>query len=74
MGVNSTLILEYRSVGFNNGQVFIHTNREAISVYYGPAAKAIYDALKRFVQDRREGSGEWYEQPTSSGIQWREKL
>jgi hypothetical protein len=74
MGMQSALILEYRSSGFNNGQVYIHTGRDDVLVYYGPAAKTIYEALKQFGQERHEGSGNWYEQQTSSGLQWRERL
>jgi hypothetical protein len=74
MGIQSALILEYRSSGYNNGQVFIHAGRDTVQVYYGPAAKTIYEALKQFAQERHSGSGNWYEQPTSSGLQWREKL
>jgi hypothetical protein len=71
---NSSLILEYRSSGFNNGQVFIHAGHNAVLIYYGPAAQAIYDALKDFARDRHSGSGDWYEQPTGSGLQWRERI
>ena len=74
MRVNSQLILEYRSSGCNNGQVFIHMQREAVQIYYGPAAQRLYESLKRFVQNRRVGSGEFYEHATSGGKQWRERL
>ena len=60
MGVNSALVLEFRSVGHNNGQVFIHAGREDVMIYYGPAAKPIYENLKRFAEERRIGSGEFY--------------
>ena len=43
-------------------------------IYYGPAAKPIYENLKRFAEERRIGSGEFYEQMTSSGLQWRERI
>lgn len=74
MGVNSRLLLEFRSSGYNNGQVFLHLGSEAINIYYGPAAQTIYEALKRFAQQQRNGSGDFYEQKTSAGAQWREKL
>lgn len=73
MGVNSSLLLELRSTGFANGQVFLHTGANSVSIYHGPAAKAVYDAMKRFLGQHKDGFGEFYEQQTSSGMQLRER-
>ncbi len=75
MGVNSTLILEYRSSGFGNGNVFLHGKYgKCTDIYYGPAARTIYDALKDWCPQRGRGSGEYYEQDISNGKQYRERV
>jgi hypothetical protein len=73
MGHASRIILQYVNHGYDKGQVHVHIGNRDILVHSGASAKAVYDDLKDFVVQCRESSGEFYEQKTTSGFQWREK-
>lgn len=73
MGVQSRILLQYQNHGFNNGQVSVELGSKSVLIYHGPAGKAIYEALKQFIEQCREGSGDFFEQSTTSGVQWRER-
>jgi hypothetical protein len=75
MGVNSRILLQYRGMGFHNGEVYITVGNRDVCVCCGETAQLVYESLQRFVHQVREGgSGDFYEQRTGSGVQWREKL
>jgi hypothetical protein len=74
MGHTSRIILQYVSHGYDKGAVHVHVGNRDVLVHSGASAHMVYDTLKAFAAQCRESSGEYYEQPTSSGLQWREKI
>ena len=74
MGVNSKILLQFRSIGFGSGEVFVTAGGRDVLVYTGSAAKTVYEALQKYTCERKEGTGQFYEQQTTSGVQWREKV
>jgi hypothetical protein len=69
------LILEYRPNGKvgGTGDVYIHVGTSAERIYSGPAGFALYEMMKQFIRARHAGSGDWFEQDTEHGKQWRER-
>jgi hypothetical protein len=54
-------------------EVYIHEGTTAQRVYSGPYGGTFYEMLKRFITARHAGSGEWFEENTEHGKQWRER-
>ena len=73
--IDGQMILEYRSEGKASGygSVFIHMGTSEENIYSGPAAFALYNTMKKFIQDRHAGSGDWFEVDTGHGKRWMER-
>lgn len=72
---DGALILEYCNKGVSNstGEVYIHEGTQGHCVYSGPYALPFYQIMKRFIEARHKGSGDWFERDTGRGKEWRER-
>jgi hypothetical protein len=75
MKCDGALILEYRQTGVigGTGDVYIHMGTSEERIYSGSGGYAFYETMKQFIRARHAGSGEWWEENTQHGRNWRER-